>query len=960
MKQHPGKTRFTPLRIALTYAALAGLWILLSDKLLIMLASSPAQALFMQTYKGWVFVAGTAALLYWMVRRGFKLQEQTLAQEHRLRRQLSLALESARMSCFIYDPATDMVTLEAPGSDDGDWETSRVPLNELVHPVDLPQLRRDLDDHLLGKTELFSVEHRVNSDDDWRWYMARGRKTGEGPLARMTGTMMDVTGRKTMEQNLLQSRRELLSMADAIPDFIARFDASLRHVFVNQALCTAAGIPREDYLGKTNAELGMPDHLLEVWNPALREVLHSGEERFLQFDFPLNGEQQTLHSRLAPEFDEQGQVVGVIGVTRDITELKQAHEALLASEKRLNDAQRIAHVASYERDLTTGKGFWSDEFYRLLGYAPGEKENSLELFLEHIHPDDQDHVRRIFQESQHRKTEFAGEFRYIRTNRQMRHGFISGRITRDSEGRALFYQGIFQDVTERKRAAEEYALLVTAIEQASECVMITDASGVLQYVNPAFEQTSGYRRHEILGHTPRILKSGRHDQEFYAMLWQRLTNGQVWHGRLVNRRKDGSLFEVDTTISPVRDSGGAITNYVALERDVTERTQLERQLRKAQKMEAIGTLAGGVAHDFNNILAAIMGFAEIALLETPQELDSVRESLQDILAGSRRGSELVRNILTFSRQGAQDKVPLQVQPLVKEALKLMRASLPPSVRISERLELEGGVVVADPSDLQQLLLNLCTNAGHSMEEEGGELAVTLLRRDIGPEDLARHPALSPGPHMLLRVEDTGPGIAPGIMDRIFDPFFTTKPPGKGTGLGLSIVHGIVQGNGGAIEVDSQPGRGAAFSVLLPLSAYDADTANAPASLHTGHQRILLAEDEQAVSRSLERMLALLGYEVVSRNDGREAFELFRQDPDAFDLLLTDHMMPGMNGLELTRRVLELRPGLPVILASGYGTPEHEQAAAKAGVCAVLAKPMGLQTVAEALHQALAAPGREED
>ncbi len=827
--------------------------------------------------------------------------------------------------------------------------------HDISHPEDRARGQALLHDLLDGKLPHFVREKRcVRSDGTIIWVqetVSLVRPDADAP-AYCIAVIEDFTQRKRMQLQLEQSRHEMSTLADNLPDFVARFDRELHHLFVNRALCQVTGIPKERYLGNTNQELGLPEDLTRQWNERLRHVFASGQENFFQFSFHGHDGEHILHSRIVPEFDIAGQLTSVIAVTRDITDLKRAESELLASQHRLNEAQRIAKLANFERDLVSGEAFWSDEMYRLLGYAPQEVEPSQELFLQHVHPEDQERFQRQFLSALELRTEFASEFRYIRTNRQERHGSITGRIGRDPAGKTLGYSGVFQDITERKRAKDEYSLLATAIEQAGESVTITDPRGVIQYVNPAFERISGYRRIEVQGRTPRLLISGAQDNAWYDALWRTINSGRVWQGRSVNRRKDGSLFEVEATISPVRNSVGAITHYVALMHDVTDRMRMEKQLHQAQKMEAIGTLAGGIAHDFNNILAAIMGFAEIALLETPAELQSVRESLSDILTGSRRGADLVRSILTFSRQSTQEKTALQPEPLVKEALKLLRASLPAGIEIRQRLELGDAVLMSSPSDIHQLMVNLCTNAAQAMLPRGGTLEVSLLRDSPTAEELSRHRNLGPGPHLRLIVRDTGPGITPDITDRIFDPFFTTKAPGEGTGLGLSIVHGVVQGLDGAIEFQSAPDSGTTFQVLLPLVSSPMQQAPEPGEIWKGSQHILLVEDENAVARSLERMLELLGYDVTTCSDGRQALDVFKASPRSFDLLLTDQTMPELSGLALAREVHDIRPDLPIVILSGDPGRIQEDISLDAGVLAVLAKPLEMHTLSLALHQAL--------
>jgi PAS domain S-box-containing protein len=379
------------------------------------------------------------------------------------------------------------------------------------------------------------------------------------------------------------------------------------------------------------------------------------------------------------------------------------------------------------------------------------------------------------------------------------------------------------EIAERKLAEEERERLVTAIEQSADAIIITDTDCIISYVNPAFTVVTGYRGEEAIGRHLRFLKSERHGREFYRGIRETLTGGAVWSGRVTNRKKDGSLYETEATVSPVRNESGAIISFVAGYRDITERLKLERDLRQAHKMEALGAMAGGIAHDFKNILTAILGNAEIALYHLAPG-DPARPNLENVQKACGRAADLVKRILAFTRRTEHSPQPVHVFSLVEETLKLLSPSLPAGIRICKDAvsHPEDMVVLADPTEIHQVLINLCTNAVHAMLPEGGVLLVGLSRVVVSPAgepDGREHvpgwgSSLEPGQYVCLTVRDTGVGIAPAVIEKIFDPYFTTKPVGEGTGLGLSVVQGIVRANGGAITVESQPGKGATFRVFL--------------------------------------------------------------------------------------------------------------------------------------------------
>ena len=408
-----------------------------------------------------------------------------------------------------------------------------------------------------------------------------------------------------------------------------------------------------------------------------------------------------------------------------------------------------------------------------------------------------------------------------------------------------------------------------------------------------------------------------------------------------------------------KDAAGKTLRMVGTLSDITKRKQTEEEMAKlqvhlnqAQKMEAVGTLAGGIAHDFNNILAAILGYAELVKDDCPQGSRS-RSDIDQVLRASHRAKELVKQILTFSRQDKTEDIPLQPAMIIREAIKMLRSSLPTTIDIRQDLDPESGWVMADPTQIHQILMNLCTNAFHAMEETGGTLSITLKTATLFSEDLAFEPSVQPGQFVQLSIGDTGSGINPEIQDKIFDPYFTTKEVGKGTGMGLAIIHGLVKNYGGVISCQSQPGKGSVFNVFLPLIEHTAQPENTTKiPLQLGNEHILFVDDEEPLALIAKSMLELLGYKVTTKTNSIEALATFQEQPDAFDLVITDQTMPGMTGSDLARQVLQLRPEVPIILCTGYSNLISEDRAMAMGIKGFALKPLARKDIAALIRKVL--------
>ncbi len=513
--------------------------------------------------------------------------------------------------------------------------------------------------------------------------------------------------------------------------------------------------------------------------------------------------------------------------------------------------------------------------------------------------------------------------------------------------------GICRDITALVTTEKDRFLLAKTMEYAAESVIITDRDRNIIFVNAGFEKISGYKRREVLGRKPKFLRSGRHDASFYRKMHETIYGGRTWKGDIINRGRNNRRYIVEATISPVFDEQGAITHFVSVRRDVTDERKFEKARERMQRLEAIGTLAGGISHDFNNILTPIMGYAELCKRSVQPDCQ-LQEDLDQILLAANRAKKLVQQILSFSREAKDEKVPLDVRPVIKEALKLIRAALPAEIRIRQEIATGGECILADPTEIHQVMMNLCTNAQYAMAEKGGTLTVTLQVIDIDKDAAVSYPGLYPGRYLQLTVEDTGNGIPEEIVDRIFEPYFTTREEERGTGLGLATVHGIVTGCGGAVTVESELQRGTAFNLYFPVVRPPGECGekDGTVSVRGGNEKILFVDDEPTIAELGKQMLSRLGYDVRAMTDPMAALTLVRDNPDAFNLLITDMTMPKLTGEKLAREVRLLRPDIPIIICTGFSHKMSHDRAGKSGFNKLLMKPIGFDELAGAVREAL--------
>ncbi|MEN8190086.1 MAG: PAS domain S-box protein [Thermodesulfobacteriota bacterium] len=706
----------------------------------------------------------------------------------------------------------------------------------------------------------------------------------------------------------------------------------------NEAVCKIFGSSADQLIGLSTADV--PD------KEFAREILRSlqGEKGHYKGRYVSHtGKKEVFIRAEWVPILEEGRVVSGVGIIEDYTGRQKAEDALKESERKYRLLAENSPDMIYRMFIPEGRyDYVSPSSAEIIGYSPRECYDTPLLISEIIHPDWREYFDLHWERLKQGKAPATYDYQVIHKDGSERWLNQRNIIENGEDGLPIAIVGLVTDVTARRQLEnalrESEERFRTLFDAAQDGILMADAEGK-RFIdaNPAMCKMLGYNVEELtyLGitdiHPPEIVSYIL--GQFARLARQEIS---VLHD-LPILRKDGSVFYADIANSLLTVGGQPCV--AGFYRDITSKKDIEQQLSQAQKMEAIGTLAGGIAHDFNNILGAMLGYAEMAKDQT-EEGSGLHEDMEQILVAGTRAKNLVDQILAFSRQTESEQIPLQFQLLLKETVKLLRSSIPTTITIEENIDGECGMIRANPTQLHQVVMNLCTNGYHAMEEKGGTLSVSLSRENLDSGDLRDEISLKPGPYVRLSVRDTGPGIDPAIIHQIFNPYFTTKEVGKGTGLGLSVVDGIVKSHGGMIRFASQWQEGTVFHIYFP-EAMDTSEENLEAEedVLTGHERILFVDDEEILVDMATQLLERFGYRVTAYTDSLEALRMFKEEPDQFDMLITDQTMPGITGADLAREIFTVRPGFPVILTTGYSSVISEEEALALGISGYLMKPI---------------------
>jgi PAS domain S-box-containing protein len=641
-----------------------------------------------------------------------------------------------------------------------------------------------------------------------------------------------------------------------------------------------------------------------------------------------------------------------VKLLEEISGRKRSEQALLTAEEFCADLYENSPEMLISVSMESGKILQCNETLATrLGYS---KNQIIGRRIDELYHSDNLEQAKEDLETLRRTGELnATELRVIKKDGTVLDVIMNAKTVLDDNGAVTHARGGWRDITELKKYQRVQRRLAAAIEQAAEAVVVTNSTGDIEYVNPSFERITGYGASEVLGERHHLFVKHPENEAIYQEVVETIFQGRNWRGTLTSNRKDGHSYEEEISVSPVFDVSGAIANFVVVKRDVSKEIGLQRQLTQAQKLEAIGTLAGGIAHDLNNLLQVVLGYSEL-IINNQETSDKQKKDLKLIHKAAKSGAELVKGLLMFSRKTETNLRPLYLNEQVIKTAKLLERTIPKMIGMELSLGKNIPVISADETQIEQVLMNLAVNSRDAMPD-GGKLVIETASVRFDHQQTALHPQIKPGLYVRLSVNDNGHGMDEQTLEHIFEPFFTTKEIGKGTGLGLSAVYGIVQRHGGWVTCDSEPAKGTTFAIYFPALAPQGDQASLQSNERAptgGSEMIFIVDDDDSIRSLSQRILTRSGYRVLEATNGKQALEIYAEHADEIDLIILDLIMPEMGGLQCLKEILSVRPGAKALIASGYSTDGLIEQALEDGAKGCVYKPYDINKFLEAVRSTL--------